>query len=133
MISIEHHEDRNMILVRASDVLTSQDYEHAIPELENAVDLAGGPLRVMIRLEDFQGWEIDALWRELKLDLERRGDAGRIAVVCETGLQEWAVALSAPFAKADVKVFSTGEEAEAQAWLRETPGESRAEASTGSA
>jgi hypothetical protein len=122
MITIEHDRDRDMIVIRASGTLTTEEYEHAVPELKHAMELAQGPLRVMIRLEDFRGWEIGALWQELKLDLNFRGDFGRVAVVGETALEEWGTALSAPFAKAEMRFFPTDREAEAKEWLTEAEG-----------
>lgn len=124
MISIEHNTDRDLIVVRASGTLTTQDYEHTVPELEHALELSQGPLRVLIRLEDFRGWEIGALWRELELDLKFRGDFGRIAVIGENELEHWGTTLSAPFAKAEMRFFGTDREAEAEAWLGEGPGDS---------
>lgn len=119
MITIEHSRETDRIVVRASGRLTTQDYEDAVPELEHALDLAEGPLRVMIRLEDFRGWDIGAIWRELEFDLKYRGDFGRIAIVGESRLEDWATALSAPFAKARMRFFPTEREAEAEAWLSE--------------
>ena len=89
MITIEHDRDRDRIVVRASGVLSARDYDHAIPEIEHAMELSRGPLRVMLRLEDFRGWEMGALWRELRFDLGHRGDFGRIAVIGETDLEDW--------------------------------------------
>jgi hypothetical protein len=121
MIRIEHGTDRNLIVVRASGTLTTTDYDQAVPELEHAMKLSEGPLRVMIRLEDFRGWAIGALWQELKFDMKHGGDFGRIAVIGETGLEEWATALSAPFTKAEMQFFPTNREAEAEAWLDARP------------
>ena len=117
MITIEHDSDRRRIVVRASGTLTARDYEYAVPELEHAMELSEGPLRVLIRLEDFRGWEIGALWRELELDLKYRGDFGRIAVIGEKDLEAWGTTLSAPFAKAEMRFFPADREAEAEAWL----------------
>ena len=121
MISIEHSRDKDRIVLRASGTLTTKDYEAAVPELEHALDLSQGPLRMLIRLEDFQGWEIGALWRDLKLDFKHRGDFGRIAVIGETALEKWGTALSAPFAKSEMKFFPAEQEAEALAWLDAGP------------
>ena len=123
MIQIEHSRDQDVIVMRASGTLTTQDYEDAIPEIEHALELSEGPLRIMIRLEDFRGWEIGALWRELEFDLRYRGDFGRIAIIGETELENWGTSLSAPFAKADMRFFPSSREAEAQAWLKEQPGQ----------
>ncbi|MBJ3762530.1 STAS/SEC14 domain-containing protein [Maribius pontilimi] len=119
MISVEHDRDRNFTIIGASGVLCERDYAHAIPELEHAMELSSGPFRMMVRLEDFRGWEIDALWRELKFDVKHRRNLGRIAVVGESGLEEWGTKLSAPFARADMRFFYTGQEAMAEACLCE--------------
>lgn len=118
MISIEHPSDHNMIVIRASGALTTQDYDAAVPELQHAIELSDRPLRVLLRLEDFSGWEIGALWSEIEFDLKYRNDFGRIAVLGETELEEWGTTLSAPFTKADMKYFPTEQEAEALEWLR---------------
>lgn len=122
MITVEHERQRDMIVVRASGTLTTDDYEHAVPELEHAMELSQGPLRVKIRLEDFRGWEIGALWHELEFDLKYRGDFGRIAVIGETALEDWGTTLSAPFADAEMRFFPTSRESEADTWLSEPAG-----------
>lgn len=121
MIQIEHMRDDDSIIVRASGKLTAHDYETAVPELEHAMELAEGPLRMLIRLEDFKGWEIGALWRELEFDLKYRGDLGRIAVIGDNKLEEWGTTLSAPFAKAEMRFFGTAHEDDARAWLGMSP------------
>ncbi len=117
MIKMEHLRNQDIIVLRASGTLTTQDYDVAIPELENALELSQGKLRLLICLEDFQGWEIGALWRDLKFDLKHLGDLGRIAVIGETTLEEWGTTLSAPFTKAKMRFFPTDQESEAQKWL----------------
>ncbi|MFW5881696.1 MAG: STAS/SEC14 domain-containing protein [Roseicyclus sp.] len=120
MILIEHsREDRDVIVLRASGTLTAQDYEDAVPELEHALGLSRGPLRVLVRLEDFRGWEIGALWRELDFGLEHGGALGRVAVVGETGLEKWATELAAPFTSARMRFFPRARLDEAEAWLAE--------------
>ncbi len=117
MITIEHSRDHGMIVVRASGTLTTRDYEAAVPELEHAMEMSEGPLRVLLRLEDFRGWEVGALWCELELDLKYRGDFGRIAVLGESTLEKWGTTLSAPLIKAEMRFFPLEREAEARAWL----------------
>jgi hypothetical protein len=48
---------------------------------------------------------------------KHKGDFGRIAVLGETTLEEWATRLSAPFAKAEIKFFPVDSEEDASAWL----------------
>jgi hypothetical protein len=120
MIVIEH--DREDFLVcRVSGTLTKADYDAAVPELENELQLHGRPLRLMIVLEDFRGWEIEALWAELRFDIAHGDDFGRIAVVGESGLEEWGTRLSKPFFGSEVRYFDRSDRAAAAAWLSEQP------------
>ena len=120
MIEVEHDEPNGILIVRASGVLTANDYKVAVPEVEHALELSGPPLRLMVRLEDFRGWELEALWRELRFDLRHRNDTGRIAVIGNSATEEWVTRLAAPFAKAEMKFYRFEDEDEAQRWLRRT-------------
>ncbi|MCV2868440.1 STAS/SEC14 domain-containing protein [Defluviimonas sp. WL0002] len=121
MISIEHSRYNNLIVIRATGTLTARDYELGVPELEHALELSEGPLRVMIKLEDFRGWEIEALWRDLKFDYKHWSSFRRIAVVGENALEKWGTILSKPFTKAEMRYFPVSEEANAEAWLLQNP------------
>ncbi len=118
MITIEHGPEHKVVTIRAAGTLTANDYDAAVPELKHAMDLAEGPLRVLIRLEDFSGWEIEAAWKDLKFDIRHGSDLGRIAVLGETTLEEWGTKLSAPFIGADMKFFPIDREDDAMAWLK---------------
>lgn len=118
MIVVEFDRPNGFIIVRASGVLTANDYKSAVPEIEHAIELSGRPLRVFLRLEDFRGWEVKALWEELKFDLRHRRDTGRVAVIGDTKLEEWGTGAAATFAKAEMRFFSYDQEAEARRWLR---------------
>jgi hypothetical protein len=117
MIEVEHDRPNGILIVRASGVLTVHDYKVAVPEVEYAMELAGHPLRLLLRLEDFRGWEVKALWQELKFDLRHMNDPGRIAVVGDTVLEEWVTRLAAPFAKAEMRFYRFEQENDARRWL----------------
>src|SRR3546814_14952674 len=87
MITIEHDRD-NYLVCRVSGRLTEADYEAAVPEIENALVLRDEPLRLMIVLEDFRGWDIAALWEEPKFDVRHSGDLGPIAVLGVSKLED---------------------------------------------
>lgn len=118
MIAIEHDRD-NYLVCRVSGRLTEADYEAAVPEIENALVLRDEPLRLMIVLEDFRGWDIAALWEDLKFDVRHSGDFGRIAVLGESKLEEWGAALSKPFLGSEIRYFDIKERPAARAWLSE--------------
>lgn len=116
MIEIQH--DRpDFVVIRASGTLTKEDYEAALPELENALRSRGAPHRLLVILEDFHGWEIEALWADIRFDVENRRAFDRMAVVGESGLEEWAAKLSKPFLDADIRYFDRAELSAAESWL----------------
>ena len=117
MIVIEHSRSGDIITLRASGTLTKSDYEAALPEIENAMVLSQSPLKMLIRLEGFQGWEVGALWEDLTFDVKHRGDFGAIAVVGDTKIEEWGAWLSSFFAKSEVRYFDFKSDDEALDWL----------------
>ena len=121
MITIEHDRD-NYLVCRVSGRLTEADYEAAVPELENELLLRGEPLRLMIVLEDFRGWDIAALWEDLKFDIQHSSDFGRIAVLGDSKLEEWGTHLAKPFLGSEMRYFDLEDRAAARAWLSEGRG-----------
>lgn len=118
MISIEHHSDGHLEL-RVSGMLSRRDYDAAVPEIEHELQLQQGPLRILISLEDFRGWEVGALWDELRFDIRHRADLGRIAVVGESAVQEWGTRLARAFFDNEVRYFERDRIDEARDWLQE--------------
>lgn len=125
MIKIEHDRD-NYLVCRVSGRLTRADYEAAVPELENEVQLHAAPLRLMIVLEGFKGWDIGGLWEELGFDVKHGNDFGRIAVLGDSAMEEWGTLLSKPFFGSEVRYFDLKDRAAARAWLSEPRSESAA-------
>lgn len=116
MIKIEHDRD-DYLVCRVSGRLTRADYDAAVPELENELERHAAPLRVMIVLEDFRGWDIAGLWQELKFDVQHGSDFGRIAVLGDSAVEEWGALLSKPFFGSEVRYFDRGDRDAARAWL----------------
>jgi hypothetical protein len=118
MISIEHDRD-NYLVCRISGRLTKADYDAAVPEIENELLMRNEPLRLMIVLEDFRGWDIAGLWQELKFDVRHGDDFGRIAVLGESRLEDWGTTLSKPFFESEMRYFDHEDRGAARAWLSE--------------
>lgn len=119
MMTIEHHPDDYLVL-RASGKLTKADYDAGVPELENAMRLREGPVRLLILLEDFRGWDIGALWADLRFDAQHHADFERIAIVGDKRWQEWGTAFSKPFFGPKMRYFGQEQRPEAEAWLTRT-------------
>lgn len=116
MIEIEHHRERYLV-VRISGTLTGNDYAAAIPELENAMELSGKPLRLMLRLEDFRGWTASGLWQDMLAEAKHHRDFERIAVVGESPAEKWNPSLANALVAGEVRYFERSDLDQARRWL----------------
>lgn len=113
-------EENGIVTVRASGKLTRGDYEQFVPRMEQIMR-SRGPVRMLIELVDFEGWEPAGLWEDLKFDIQHQDDLGRVAIVGEDTMQKWGTRLSAPFFRADMRYFPRSELARAREWLTAEP------------
>jgi len=102
--------------VKASGKLTKADYERFVPEFERIAALRG-PVRILMELDDFHGWDARGLWEDLKFDIGHRNDFERIAIVGDKAWQAWGTWLSKPLFKAEMRFFDRSEVRQAEAWL----------------
>lgn len=107
----------NIIGYRISGKLHDEDYKIFVPDLE-AVIKKEGPVRVLIELHDFHGWDLHAAWDDLKLGVTHYSDFERMAMVGENKWEEWMAKLGKPFAKGEIRYFDAHEIEEAWEWLK---------------
>jgi hypothetical protein len=117
MIEIEHSRQDESIVIRVTGTVSRRDIDLAVPEIEQALELANEPLKLLIRLEDFEGWEIGGLWEDMTFSIERRGAFGRIAVIGESTLEKWGTMLAVPFTGSELRFFPHEREDAAWEWL----------------
>lgn len=116
MITIEHNPE-GWIVMRASGTLSADDYEAVAPEIDLAMKRAG-PLRILIQLEDFRGWDAGGLWEEIRFDSKHDRSFERIAIVGETSLEHWGARQAQIFFSAQSRYFDRAQLDEAKAWLQ---------------
>jgi hypothetical protein len=109
-------ENTGVVVIKASGKLAKADYDRFVPEFER-IARASGPMRLLVELDDFRGWDLPGLWEELKFDTTHQNDMGRVAIVGEKAWQEWGTRLSKPFFKAEMRYFDRDKAADARAWL----------------
>lgn len=108
----------DIVIVDAAGKLTRDDYARFDQELESVAERDHN-MKVLIRLTDFHGWEPEALWEDVKLDMAYKDVLHRVAVVGDKKWEEWMMRLSRPFIDADVRYFDQNEAAGAVGWLLE--------------
>lgn len=106
------------ITIRLSGKLSKADYEHFVPLVEKQI-AEKGKLRLLVIMHDFHGWDMGALWEDIKFDAKHWRDIERLALVGETKWEKGMAVFCKPFTTAKIRYFDTQDEAEARKWLEE--------------
>jgi len=111
-------EGGNILHVRITGKLTSQDYLEFVPDIERQVR-QHGKLRMLVELHDFLGWDAGGLWQDVKFDAKHFKHIERLAIVGESKWHEGMTKFCRPFTTAQIRYFdSTSDQAEtARQWL----------------
>jgi hypothetical protein len=105
--------------IKASGKVTAKDYEEVlIPRLE-AVLKEHGPVRFLYLIdEDFQGFELGAMWDDAKFALKHRQEFDKVALVAAARWMDVGMKLFAPLMKGELKSFSRDQLSAAWEWLK---------------
>jgi hypothetical protein len=110
--------DGKVLNVRVSGKLTKEDYARFVPEFEKLIG-QHGKIRVLFEMDDFHGWDVAALWEDIKLDFKHWGDIERIAMVGDKAWQEGMSFFCKPFTSAEIRYFAHHEADRAREWISE--------------
>jgi hypothetical protein len=103
---------------KLSGKLHDDDYKSFVPRVESIV-AAAGKVRLFVLFENFHGWDVHAVWDDLKFSAQHYSDFERIAMVGDHQWEAWMAKVCKPFTKATVKYFDASQVDAAWAWLRE--------------
>ena len=102
---------------KLSGKLHDEDYQHFVPVVEAAVR-AHGKVRLLAQFEDFHGWDLKALWDDIKFAAKYCNKVERIAMVGEKRWEEWMARVCKPFTLARIQYFDRHELDAAWSWLQ---------------
>ncbi len=117
-IKLSEENGGTILVVHVSGMLAKADYKRFVPEFERLARQPGR-MRVLFEMTDFHGWELGALWEDIKFDLKHYTDIDRIAMIGEKTWQNAMTIICKPFTTAKVRFFDHAEALEARAWLAE--------------
>jgi hypothetical protein len=119
-MSVElHEEDGGKILnLTLRGKLTMEDYALFTPEIERVVK-NNGKVRMLVKLHDFHGWTLAALWEDVKFDLHHFSHIERLALVGESRWEAGMAVFCKPFTTAKVQYFDESKANEASVWIHE--------------
>ena len=93
---------------RMSGKLHDEDYKQFVPLVDDAV-AKEGKVRLLAQFHDFHGWDLHALWDDIKFATTHCTKVERIALVGEKKWQEWMAKVCKPFTMAKVRYFDAAE------------------------
>ena len=109
--------EKNIFAFRVSGKLTDADYKAFLPRLDELID-AHGKISLLLELDDFRGWQLDAAWDDMKYGLAHEDDFERIAVVGEKHWHRWIVKLTNLMTSTEIRFFDRDDLQLAWDWLR---------------
>ncbi len=118
-IQLNEEHGGKILVVHVSGKVVKADYEHFVPQFERLVR-EHGKLLLLFDMTGFHGWDIGALWEDIKFDAKHFADIERLAIVGEKKWQHGMATFCKPFTTAKIQYFDHADAAEALKWLSES-------------
>ena len=119
MISVSEKSEGNVLILEATAKLTDEDYKEVlIPRLE-AIIRQHGKARLLIDMGDeFEGWELKALWDDAQFGLTHRKDFEKMAVIADRRWIQWGLKIGGLLIEGELRTFSPDQREEAHRWIK---------------
>jgi len=107
-----------MLIIKIRGVFTQQDFEQVfIPQFERLIAEHQAANLLLEFDSNFNGWELAALWREIKFSIKHFESIAKIALIGNDKVIKWSFRLLHPFATLEINRFDYGQREVAKAWL----------------
>ncbi|MCA9042035.1 MAG: STAS/SEC14 domain-containing protein [Planctomycetaceae bacterium] len=110
--------DGKVIEVELTGKLTKEAYEVFVPATEAQIE-KHGKVRMLVILSDFHGWDMGALWEDLKFDVKHFNHIEKLAIVGESKWEKGMALFCRPFTTASIKYFDKADLDAARTWIQE--------------
>lgn len=117
-ITLTHKPTEKILEIRISGKIHRADYSEYGPQIERIVR-EHGKTRVLIIMEDFHGWDMAALWEDLKFEWSHFSDSGRVALVGDKSWEKALAMLKGLQNFAEMRFFTLDRIDEARQWLQQ--------------
>jgi hypothetical protein len=113
------YQPNDICVLRISGILKRSEFGTEQTALARHIDRGSKP-RLLVILENFEGWERGADWDDLDFLISHGGKISKIAIVAEPRWETLALAFAgAGVRRAPVKFFPPNELEQARSWLAE--------------
>lgn len=116
-VTIQEYDGGRTIEVTARGRLIKEDYEEFLPVLEGRLE-EHGKIGILFVMEGFEGFDMWALWEDIKFEWNHYDDIARLAMVGNSDWKEWMSNFCKPFLKSEVEDFRSKQLDEARDWVR---------------
>lgn len=117
-IELVEKPDAKLLEATVSGKLSAEDYETLEPGVEKLIS-ASGKIKILFIMHDFHGWDVGAVWEDIKFATRHCSDIEKVAMVGENSWEKWMATICKPFTMSSIKYFDSGDEDAARAWLTE--------------
>lgn len=116
MLSYTEHDNAQAVEITVGGKVSRQEFDRLAERLE-AFIARHGQVRVLERIESFEGMDAAALCHDLKFSLRHLKDFSRIAVVADLHVRNLWSSFVSPFITCEVEHFAPDQITEARDWL----------------
>ena len=119
-MAVELHEEAGgkLLILTLSGKLMKDDYAHFTPEVDQAIK-DHGKVRMLVRMHNFHGWDLGAVWEDVKFDLHHFSHIERLALVGDRRWEAGMAVFCKPFTTAKIRYFDVSKADEAYVWIHE--------------
>ena len=117
-LEFREESDGMLLVVMVSGKLSKADYEKFVPETERLIKLFG-KIRVLFEMSDFHGWEMGAIWEDIKFDVKHFQDIERLAIVGDKAWERAMAVFCKPFTTATIQYFECDQYSAALNWIHD--------------
>jgi hypothetical protein len=111
------YEPNDICVLRLSGTLKQSEFVPAQKDLARKIDIGAKP-RLLVILENFEGWERGTDWNDLDFLVSHSGAIAKIAIVADQKWETQALAFAgAGVRKAPIKFFLSDGLAAARTWI----------------
>lgn len=114
-IELNENAEQRLLEVKASGKLSAEDYHNFEPAVERMIE--AGKIKILFEMHNFHGWEMGAVWEDIKFAAKHCRDIEKIAMVGEKNWEKWMATICRPFTMSTIKYFDAGGHDEARQWL----------------
>ncbi len=101
-----------------SGKLHDEDYKRFVPLIDTQA-ASDGKVRLLAQFHDFHGWDLHALWDDIKFSTTHCTKIERIALVGDKKWEAWMAKVCKPFTMAKIRYFDAADINAAWEWLKE--------------